>query len=636
MKRIFIFSLALYLSVVGVAHAGLSNWLGGLFGNQGPTLSASVFFPYQGGTGTSSVPVDNSILLGNGTDSVYNRKTLTAGANITFTETGSTLTIAGAAGSAGVFEWTHVTGENRNATSSILSFNTGFISSGASSSISDALKLTNTVSCNTLDTDADGLISCGTDEGSGGPPNLIYRTLGATKYYTASSSATDNNVWHFNNGFNSSASSTVAGTLRVTDTATLLGGATITCTGCVADVNVADIALGGGTSGNYLRTLADSGNSTITVVGSGAEDADVTLNVVDVNCANCLNDTEIDDTFDWAGTFDGNNFAGGAIGTGELLYGGSAGSLSELAAGTRGTILSMTTGGIPGWVSTSTPFLDNLTCTDCFNATEIEDIYLFNNADDSTTGRLTAAGLTSSAAINATTTYHGSGSLSLDLTTAPQLFFLDDNTYTRWSVRNAGGNLYFATTTVASNATSSPFAMQLTGTGGRGLFVGTTTNNNATGLAVVGTWHSSGLATESGAGNVLCIKTNGVIVQDDSPLTACSGASSRTVKHDILNLDNPLSTILALRPVSYVYNKDYSTDQSIHLGLIAEEVEAVEPRLIDKGPVKGLKYAEFVAPIVGAIQELWYKVTNIDSRVERLEKENAELRDRIEALEQKL
>jgi len=59
-------------------------------------------------------------------------------------------------------------------------------------------------------------------------------------------------------------------------------------------------------------------------------------------------------TGDWTGTIDGNNFAGGAIGIGELIYGGSAGSFSELAAGTRGNILGFTTGGIPGWISTST------------------------------------------------------------------------------------------------------------------------------------------------------------------------------------------------------------------------------------------------------------------------------------------
>ena len=68
--------------------------------------------------------------------------------------------------------------------------------------------------CN-LDTDASGFLQCGADATGAGSPNLIYRLLGSTNYYTASSSATDNLSWHFNNGFVSAASSSVAGILTV-------------------------------------------------------------------------------------------------------------------------------------------------------------------------------------------------------------------------------------------------------------------------------------------------------------------------------------------------------------------------------------------------------------------------------------
>ena len=89
----------------------------------------------------------------------------------------------------------------------------------------------------------------------------------------------------------SSIGNLTVGTLTATTTAT------ITCTGCITDVNVADIALGGGTSGNYVTTIADAGNSTLTVTGSGAETAAVTLDVIDVNCTNCLGVTEIADSY---------------------------------------------------------------------------------------------------------------------------------------------------------------------------------------------------------------------------------------------------------------------------------------------------------------------------------------------------
>ena len=261
-----------------------------------------------------------------------------------------------------------------NSTTTVIGLLGGFISSGASSTISDALNLTNTKSCNTLDTDANGLLSCGTDEtgGSAGVPNLIYRTLGTTKYYTASTSATDNLAFHFNNGFISSASSSIAGTLNVTGAVTL------------------DTALTVPNGGTGATTLTDG----YVLLGSGAG----AITPLDVT------------------------------GLGALIYGDGATDPAVLAAGTRGKILSITTGGIPGWIATSTFAMQtdlhsavtlagtpnyltlsgqqitltkldisddtNLTCgTNCTltaNDIAIDDAFLINSGDDSTTGNLTA------------------------------------------------------------------------------------------------------------------------------------------------------------------------------------------------------------------------------------------------------
>ena len=64
-----------------------------------------------------------------------------------------------------------------------------------------------------------------------------------------------------------------------------------------SDVAADSVALGADTTGNYVATIADAGSSTITVTGSGSETAGVTLDVVDVNCTDCLNSTEIEDIF---------------------------------------------------------------------------------------------------------------------------------------------------------------------------------------------------------------------------------------------------------------------------------------------------------------------------------------------------
>ncbi|MCA9361267.1 hypothetical protein KC845_01775 [Candidatus Kaiserbacteria bacterium] len=64
------------------------------------------------------------------------------------------------------------------------------------------------------------------------------------------------------------------------------------------------------------------------------------------------NTLNVDITGDWTGTIDGNNFAGGAIGLGDLLYGSGAGTVSELGIGTTGQILQVV-GGVPTWQATT-------------------------------------------------------------------------------------------------------------------------------------------------------------------------------------------------------------------------------------------------------------------------------------------
>ena len=190
--------------------------------------------------------------------------------------------------------------------------------------------------------------------------------------------------------------------------------------------------------------------------------------------------------------------------------------------------------------------------------------------------------------------------------TKPQLALTDaGGSSVVWTFRNIANTLYIATSTYTATSTTPIITINPNG------LVGVASSSPWRTFSVNGKGAWTGLTTESGAGNVLCVKTGGEIVQDDSPITACSGASSRTVKHAITPLENGLDTILQLKPVSYVYNEDYSTDQTTHLGFIAEDVEPIEPLLIDEGEVKGLKYAEFAAPIVSAIQELNNKVDNI-------------------------
>lgn len=69
-----------------------------------------------------------------------------------------------------------------------------------------------------------------------------------------------------------------------------------------------------------------------------------------INCSG--SNITLDATGDWTGTVDGNNFTGGAVATGDLLYGSSAGNIAELTIGGTGNVLTVVAG-VPAWLATS-------------------------------------------------------------------------------------------------------------------------------------------------------------------------------------------------------------------------------------------------------------------------------------------
>ena len=124
---------------------------------------------------------------------------------------------------------------------------------------------------------------------------------------------------------------------------------------------------------------------------------------------------------------------------------------------------------------------------------------------------------------------------------------------------------------------------------------------------------------------------NGVIQTSDARL-----------KKDILPSDLGLDFINKLRPVSYHWNSGENTD--LHYGLIAQETEAAinevktrngtqapapEPTIVTHDPESdryGLNYAELIAPIIKASQEIHNSLTATKSDVAVLEAENAQLK----------
>jgi type II secretory pathway component PulM len=91
-----------------------------------------------------------------------------------------------------------------------------------------------------------------------------------------------------------------------------------------------------------------------------------------------------------------------------------------------------------------------------------------------------------------------------------------------------------------------------------------------------------------------------------------------------------LAKILSLRPVSYNWiNPAYGSGRQT--GFIAQEVQKVFPEFVaaDKTGQLSLNYSAMVSPVVKSIQEQ-------QEQIDLLKKQNAELQQRLDKLEQLL
>lgn len=103
-----------------------------------------------------------------------------------------------------------------------------------------------------------------------------------------------------------------------------------------------------------------------------------------------------------------------------------------------------------------------------------------------------------------------------------------------------------------------------------------------------------------------------------------TAVSDRRLKTDITPADNLLAGVMQLQPARYQYRDDASG--TVHLGLIAQEVQAVFPEFVTEGEILTLDYAGLSAVALGAIREQ-------QARIDVLEAENAAMNERLQRLE---
>ena len=116
--------------------------------------------------------------------------------------------------------------------------------------------------------------------------------------------------------------------------------------------------------------------------------------------------------------------------------------------------------------------------------------------------------------------------------------------------------------------------------------------------------------------------------------------SSARFKDDIKPMDNASETILALKPVSFRYKKELDPDKIPQFGLIAEEVERVNPDLVvrdEDGKVNTVRYEAVNAMLLNEflkehrkVEEQGATIAQLKEQIEMLttglEKVNSQLR----------
>lgn len=100
-------------------------------------------------------------------------------------------------------------------------------------------------------------------------------------------------------------------------------------------------------------------------------------------------------------------------------------------------------------------------------------------------------------------------------------------------------------------------------------------------------------------------------------------ASDVRLKKDISRIPNALSRVLSLRGVNFKWKNPSSDRNSLQMGVIAQEVEAVFPEVVhtakDGMKTKAVEYEHLVGALIEAIKEQNAEIVAMKKRVERLE-----------------
>src|SRR5437899_4724336 len=148
-----------------------------------------------------------------------------------------------------------------------------------------------------------------------------------------------------------------------------------------------------------------------------------------------------------------------------------------------------------------------------------------------------------------------------------------------------------------------------------------------------GTQNSTFIAGISGVavtGTTVVVSTNGKLGV---------ATSSARFKEAIKPMDKASEAILALSPVTFRYKKDIDPDGIPQFGLVAEQVEKVNPDLVvrdEDGKVSTVRYEAVNAMLLNEFLKEHRKVEELQAIVAKQEATNSRQQKQIEALTARL
>jgi len=115
--------------------------------------------------------------------------------------------------------------------------------------------------------------------------------------------------------------------------------------------------------------------------------------------------------------------------------------------------------------------------------------------------------------------------------------------------------------------------------------------------------------------------------------------SSQRYKEDVKPLAGTSDALYALRPVSFRLKKEYDETQAVGFGLIAEEVENVDPALVycnNKGQVESVRYDMVNAMLLNEFLKEHRKVQEQEAIITQLKKDMENVLDRLKEHDSKI